>query len=125
MSTLSHPSDDDQAVPGHQLTVTHWGTYRVTTDNGLLTAVEPLAWDRQPAVRFNSLQGKPENCEGRGKEPFVEVSWEQALTLVASELERVKTQHGNQVIYGGPRLGQGCSAQTCFANSERFYLPLP
>ncbi len=111
----------------------------------MLTAVEPFAWDRLPskiglslpgavqvnsrvrlpAVRLDSLQGKPDNREGRGKEPFVEVSWEQALTLVASELERVKTQHGNQVIYGGSRLGQGCSAQTCFVDIERFDLPLP
>lgn len=107
--------------PEHRLTATHWGTYRLTTDNGVLTAVEPVEWDRQPskigqslpgsvqsdtrikrpAVRLGYLQGKAASREGRGKEPFVEVSWEQALALVAAELQRVKDTHGNQAIYGG------------------------
>jgi len=110
-----------QAEAEKQLTATHWGTYRVTTDNGVLTAVEPVEWDRnpskigfsmpgavqgnsrvrRPAVRLGYLQGKPANREGRGKEPFVEVSWEQALSLVAGELRRVKDTHGNHAIYGG------------------------
>ena len=124
MPKVSHIADADKtAGPAteHQLTVTHWGTYRVTTNNGVLTALEPVEWDRQPskiglslpgavqgnsrvkrpAVRLGYLQGKPANRQGRGKEPFVEVSWEQALTLVAAELKKVKEQHGNQAIYGG------------------------
>lgn len=110
-----------QAEDEHNLTVTHWGTYRVTTDNGVLTAVDPVEWDRnpsrigfslpgavqgdsrvrRPAVRLGYLQGRPDHRRERGKEPFVEVSWEQALTLVADELKRVKQTHGNQAIYGG------------------------
>ena len=34
--------------------------------------------------------------EGRGREPFVEVSWDEALDLVADELARVKDKHGNR-----------------------------
>lgn len=103
------------------LAVMHWGTYRVTTQQGVLTKVEPVAWDRQPskigeslpgavqgntrvqrpAVRLGYLQGKAASRRARGKEPFVEVSWDVALTLVADELARVKQQHGNQAIYGG------------------------
>ena len=104
-----------------QLAVMHWGTYRVTTDDGKLTAVSPVAWDsnpsrigqslpgavqgtsrvRRPAVREGFLKGGAASREGRGREPFVEVSWEQALTLVADELTRVKGEQGNAAIYGG------------------------
>lgn len=105
-------------MENHDLAVMHWGTYHVTTDNGVLTGVKPVAWDRnpsaigqslpgavqgasrvrQPAVRLGYLQGRRGM---RGQEPFVEVSWEAALQLVADELKRVKNQHGNQAIYGG------------------------
>jgi biotin/methionine sulfoxide reductase len=37
----------------------------------------------------------------RGKEPFVEVSWELAVQLAADELARVKEDFGNKAIYGG------------------------
>jgi len=104
-----------------QLAVMHWGTYRVTTDDGKLTAVSPVAWDshpsrigqslpgavqgtsrvRRPAVREGFLKGGGVSREGRGREPFVELSWEQALTLVADELTRVKGEQGNAAIYGG------------------------
>ena len=104
-----------------QLAVMHWGTYRVTTNNGKLTAVSPVAWDsnpsrigqslpgavqgtsrvRRPAVREGFLKGGAASRDGRGREPFVEVSWEQALTLVADELARVKSERGNEAIYGG------------------------
>lgn len=40
-----------------QLAVMHWGTYRVTTDNGKLTAVSPVAWDRNPSRIGQSLPG--------------------------------------------------------------------
>ena len=38
---------------------------------------------------------------GRGAEPFVEVSWAQAIDLVAGELRRVIDTHGNSAIFGG------------------------
>src|SRR5207237_2779222 len=37
----------------------------------------------------------------RGREPFVEVSWDQALELVASELTRVRHSYGAAAIFGG------------------------
>ncbi|KOC90076.1 molybdopterin-dependent oxidoreductase [Winslowiella iniecta] len=105
----------------HQLAVMHWGTYQVTTREGNIAAVEPVAWDRnpsrigqsltdsvtgasrirRPAVRQGYLQHGPASREGRGKEPFVEVSWEVALNLVARELKSVKAQGGNEAIFGG------------------------
>ena len=39
--------------------------------------------------------------EGRGREPFVPVSWERALGLVAAELDRVRRDHGVEAIMGG------------------------
>ena len=37
-------------------------------------------------------------AKGRGREPFVPVSWERALDLVADELARVKSDHGHDAI---------------------------
>ncbi len=56
---------------------------------------------RRPAVRAGYLQHGPASREGRGKEPFVEVSWEVALDLLARELRSVKARCGNEAIYGG------------------------
>lgn len=107
--------------PFQDLAVLHWGTYHVTTEQGKLTAMRPVAWDRnpsaigqsltdavqgpsrvrRPAVRLGYLQQGAASRQRRGQEPFVEVSWEVALQLVADELQRVKAAHGNQAIYGG------------------------
>ena len=56
----------------------------------------------RPAVRRSYLERGPGAASHlRGREPFVEVSWETALDLVARELERVRAQHGNTAIFGG------------------------
>ena len=104
------------------LTSSHWGTYRAKVNNGRVQ--ELLAFERDtdpsaigqgildvqdgptrvdaPMVRKSWLEGGP-GCRPqlRGVDPFVEVSWEKAHKLVAGELERVRTQHGNQSIFGG------------------------
>lgn len=105
----------------HHLAVMHWGTYRVATDNGTITTVSPVEWDKnpsrigqsladgvtsdarvkRPSVRLGYLQHGPASREGRGKEPFVEVSWEVALDLVAREMRSVKARCGNEAIFGG------------------------
>lgn len=105
----------------HNLAVMHWGTYRVTTSEGELTKIDPVEWDRnpseigqslvgavsgpsrikRPAVRFGYLQHGRDSRHGRGKEPFVEVSWEMAIALAADELTRVKNAYGNQAFYAG------------------------
>ena len=57
-----------QAEADKRLTVTHWGTYRVTTDNGVLTAVDPVEWDRNPSKIGFSLPGAVQGtaaCGGR------------------------------------------------------------
>jgi len=101
---------------------THWGTYRAEVQGGRVTAVRDYADDpdpavigpgivdmidhktriRQPMVRRSYLEGGPDaDRTGRGREPFVAVSWDRALDLAAAELDRVRKQHGNSAIFGG------------------------
>jgi biotin/methionine sulfoxide reductase len=104
------------------LTSTHWGVYDVTADAGRITRIAPFDKDpdpspigqslvaavtgparvRQPAVRKSYLeQGSGAATDKRGAEPFVNVAWDEALDLVASELKRVKTAFGNEAIFAG------------------------
>lgn len=56
----------------------------------------------RPAVRRSWLEHGPgASPELRGREAFVEVSWDEAERLVAYELQRVIDKHGNASIFGG------------------------
>jgi biotin/methionine sulfoxide reductase len=103
------------------LTSTHWGVYEVEWENGKAKALHPFASDpdpspiglhmlseevarlraKRPAIRHGWLKGGDRKRELRGREPFVEVPWDEALDLVAAELKRVIAQHGNRSIFGG------------------------
>lgn len=97
----------------------HWGSYRAT-GSGRTVRLEAVADDptpstigagwlgavrdagtriRRPAVR----KGWLDRCDSRSRngDAFVEVDWDEALDLVASELRRVIDTHGNQAIFGG------------------------
>jgi biotin/methionine sulfoxide reductase len=54
----------------------------------------------RPAVRQGWLERGPGGA-GRGDEPFVEISWDEAIDLVSSELRRVYATHGSSGVYGG------------------------
>jgi biotin/methionine sulfoxide reductase len=101
-------------------TLTNWGAYEVETDGRDILAVHPFAKDPDPspigqslkAVRRSRVQrpaireswfrnGPGSNPEGRGWEPCVEVEWDVALDMLAAELDRVRTEFGNQAIFGG------------------------
>ncbi len=103
-----------------RLTLTNWGAYEVETDGHDITAVHPFAKDPDPspigqsmkAVRKSRVErpaireswyrnGPGSNPERRGQEPFVEVEWDVALDMLAAELERVRSEYGNQAIFGG------------------------
>ncbi|MEE4183692.1 molybdopterin guanine dinucleotide-containing S/N-oxide reductase [Pseudomonas viridiflava] len=123
------------------LTSLHWGVYRPQVVNGKLQALQPAEWDKdpspigdsvaaaitspmrvmRPAVRRSFLKqagGQSElRGELRGQEPFVEVSWEVALDLVALELKRVRQEHGNQAIFGGS-YGWGSAGRFHHAQSQ-------
>jgi len=99
---------------------THFGPFHVDTVGGEVVAVRgheldpdpsPLGgalMDRAslrveyPSVRRSWLEGGAGTAtELRGREPFVEVSWDEALDLVAAELERVRDDHGHTSVFGG------------------------
>ncbi|MEQ8653077.1 MAG: molybdopterin guanine dinucleotide-containing S/N-oxide reductase [Kiloniellales bacterium] len=102
------------------LTSAHWGTYRVARDGnkialhgferdpdpspigpGILDVLDGPTRITAPMVRRGWLEKGPGSGEGRGSEPFVQVSWEEAEKLVADELDRVRSTHGNEAIYAG------------------------
>ena len=62
-------------------------------------------------VREGWLKNGPGSGKGRGREPFVPVSWDKALDLVAGEIARVRREHGPQSIMGG---SQGWSSAGIF-----------
>lgn len=120
----------------------HWGAYRPQVVDGRLQAMEPVSWDadpspigasipgaidsatriRRPAVRRSFLERFADHPalrspHLRGQEAFVEVSWDTALTLVASELSRVKDEHGNKAIFGGS-YGWGSAGRFHHAQSQ-------
>lgn len=105
-----------------ELTASHWGTYEVVRGDGRAPALRSLREDPdpspiglgmldayrrgprvlQPAVREGWLDGGPgHRSQRRGRERFVEVSWERAFELVAGELRRVVGDHGNEAVFGG------------------------
>ncbi|MFV0473481.1 MAG: molybdopterin guanine dinucleotide-containing S/N-oxide reductase [Pikeienuella sp.] len=57
---------------------------------------------RRPSVRASWLEHGPGAApEKRGREPFVEIGWDEALDLVAAEIGRVRKAHGNSSIFAG------------------------
>ncbi|CAN7618596.1 molybdopterin guanine dinucleotide-containing S/N-oxide reductase [Rhizobium sp. LjRoot254] len=56
---------------------------------------------RRPAVRRGWLEGTSGNSQNRGADDYVEVSWPEALDLVANELRRVYGNFGARAVFGG------------------------
>ncbi len=103
-------------------TATHWGAYLPVLDNGRLVEMKSVDFDpdpskisdgwvdayshpariSQPAIRKGFYdKGFQSDTEGRGREPFVSVSWETAEKIVAESLQKVKSDYGNEAIYAG------------------------
>ena len=102
-------------------TATQWGVYDVDVVDGRIASVRGIDLDpdpspigdalvdgvhslriERPAVRQGWLDGGPGRArDRRGAEPFVEVDWDVALRLAADEIDRVRTERGNEAIYGG------------------------
>ncbi len=120
------------------LTSTHWGVYEVEVAEGKVARLKPFAHDPdpspigdsmpaaltsparilRPAIRRSWLESGPgARTEGRGAEPFVEVPWDEALDLVAAELKRVKSAHGNEAIFAGS-YGWGSAGRFHHAQSQ-------
>ncbi|HWI71868.1 MAG TPA: molybdopterin-dependent oxidoreductase, partial [Baekduia sp.] len=110
-------SDDD----GWRPHAAHWGTFRARTGADGALEVRPHPDDPEPAplldnlraasahatrvarpmVRRGWLEDGPGATDGRGREPFVPVSWDRALDLVAGELARVRATHGPEAVFAG------------------------
>ncbi|MGH6945026.1 MAG: molybdopterin-dependent oxidoreductase, partial [Geminicoccaceae bacterium] len=57
---------------------------------------------REPMVRAGWLERRHDSdTSRRGAEPFVPLAWDEALDLVAGEIERVRRAHGPAAIYAG------------------------
>lgn len=104
------------------LTATHWGIYRVDVEAGRVVGIRNFEGDAdpspiglsmpgaiddsvrisQPMVRAGYLEHGPRRHRNRrGSEPFVAVSWNEALDLAAAALTDVKARFGNEGIFGG------------------------
>lgn len=100
----------------------HWGAYTVLVEDGKVVGVEPAPQDTRPSPIIHSVKEwmnpdrrilKPMIRSGwlaareksdrtqRGSDRFVEVSWDEAEALIATEIERVRSQFGNQSIFAG------------------------
>ncbi|MGH7087419.1 MAG: molybdopterin-dependent oxidoreductase, partial [Stellaceae bacterium] len=109
----------------------HWGAFSAIVEGGRVIGVQPFEHDpdpsrlidaipaavhsplriAEPMVRQGWEPGAGGHRSGRGHEPFVPVSWERALALVAGELDRVRRVHGPSGIMGG---SQGWSSAGLF-----------
>lgn len=120
----------------HHPHASHWGAFDAElTADGLdvrpaaddpapadLLRNLPAAFDertrvRQPYVRRGWLERGPAPDDTRGHDDYVAVSWDEALDLVAGELDRVRTAHGNSAIYGGS-YGWGSAGRFHHAQSQ-------
>ncbi len=96
----------------------HWGAFEAIVEGDRLVDVKPFARDEAPspilkaiapAVHHELRVARPSIREGwlksrdrnRGGDRFVEVPWDEALDIVAQELQRVKHEHGNEAIFAG------------------------
>jgi len=120
------PASDRDPGPPSSYTATHWGIYEVRSDAAAGIRLSGFAQDpspspiglampqaatgplrvRKPAVRrgwLDAVRGRSTDARRdlRGQDTFIELPWDEALDLVAGELARVRTQHGNQAIFGG------------------------
>lgn len=97
----------------------HWGAFHARMEDGRLM-VQPHPADPDPnplidnfpdalrhpvriaapAIRRGWLERGPGADDMRGRDEYVQVSWDKALDLLASELQRVRGAHGPQGIFG-------------------------
>jgi biotin/methionine sulfoxide reductase len=126
------PPNDGTSV----LTGSHWGIFWARASNSRITEITPFEHDpnpthmlqglaesydhatrvQRPAIRESWLRlGPGASPERRGAERFVEVGWDEALDIVASELRHAREAGGNQSIFGG---SQGWSSAGQFHHAK-------
>ncbi|AYY13578.1 Asp-tRNA(Asn)/Glu-tRNA(Gln) amidotransferase GatCAB subunit C [Actinobacteria bacterium YIM 96077] len=124
-------------APRSGQTASHWGRYEIVTDGAEVVQVHGAHEDPdpspigdnyvgslrhrarvlRPAVRRGWLDGGPGSTRRRGGDEYVEVSLDEAVELCATELERVRREHGNEAIFGGS-YGWGSAGRFHHAQSQ-------
>ncbi|MTD13119.1 molybdopterin-dependent oxidoreductase [Nakamurella sp. YIM 132087] len=119
---MTSPARGRSTVP----TATHWGSYLAEIEDGVLQRLVPRDDDpvpnglsdgipkaltapgrlTRPMVRRGWLEHGPGPAgtggrSARGDDVYVPLDWDEVSALVADELNRVRTEHGNRAIYGG------------------------
>lgn len=117
--------EDTVVIPS----ASHWGPFKAVVKNGVLVGIQPLpdidamptrmmtegllgrvyheTRVKYPMVRKSWLENRGGDTKPhlRGKEPFVRVSWEEALALTANAILSTAEKYGNESIfsasYGG------------------------
>lgn len=97
----------------------HWGAFTALVDAGQIVGIEPHPGDPSPSHMLQAIPDlmdpkvridRPYVREGwlksrdrtrRGGDRMVAVSWDKALDLVASELDRVRKTYSNDAIFAG------------------------
>ena len=100
----------------------HWGHFEVEVRDDEVVGIHPSPNDPDPSPILESIPGTVKHptriecpmvragyleqgpgCTNarRGQDVFVPVDWNRALDLLATELSRVRTDHGNQAIFAG------------------------
>ncbi|MEJ3658235.1 molybdopterin-dependent oxidoreductase [Actinomycetes bacterium KLBMP 9759] len=69
--------------------------------DNIASALDPAVRIARPAVRAGWLADGPGPSERRGLDPYVEVEWDELITLLAGELRRVYAERGPSAVYGG------------------------
>jgi len=118
--------DNGQDAPSARITASHWGLGYATVINDRLADVAAHPDDPapspinaniasslngqarvlRPAIRqgwFESwLKGEPQVKRGeRGRDAYLEVSWDEVLDIIAKEHQRIVTTYGNEAIFAG------------------------
>lgn len=111
---------------------THWGVFTARVHGGDIAAVAALASDTNPAPQLQNLPGAvrhrsrianpavrrgwlqhgPGPSSARGAEEFVEVSWDELIELLASELRRTVDRYGNERSMAAPTAGPAPDGST-------------
>lgn len=97
----------------------HWGAFTAVVEDGKLIDCEPFAHDPQPSPMLKTIASmvygdtrirapyvregwlKHRDRNRGGGDRFIEVPWDEALTLVADELARLRATHGPSAVFGG------------------------
>ena len=98
-------------------TLAHWGAYTALVEDGRVIGCEPFARDPAPSHMLEAIpemvhsplriarpairEGWRSGKERTGSDRYHEVSWDEALSLVAHEIARVRETFGNTAILGG------------------------